>query len=131
MEEPEEEDITAYIFVERPIPTAPTRSGTSMRAHKPTDEEKFMACGLIMFSPKISYRGFLFKLSLRLPCAVDDIVEEKITWKFKTPLGSRYLALGGEIGFESMVKQTANKKSRIILLAMPPPTKPKVEKRVC
>ena len=127
-EEPEEEKITAYIFVEQPIPTALARSGTNVRAHKLT--EKFMACGLIMFTPKTSYHRFLVKLSHQLPCAIDDIVQEKITWKFQTPLSSRYLALGGEISFESMVKQTANKRSRIILLAMPPPTKHKVKKPV-
>lgn len=83
-----------------------------------------------MFSTTISYQGFLFKLSKQLPCAVDDIVQEKITWKPQTPVSSRYLALGGEIGFASMVKQNSGKKSRVILLAMPPPVKPRVEKPV-
>lgn len=129
-EDPESIEVTAYIYVERPIPSAPARTASSSRVHKPTDEEKYLARGLITFTASTPYFSFLLSLSAQLPCTVKSLVQEKITWKFQVPQKSPYLALGGEVGFASMIKQNSTRKpgTRIIMLAMPPPTKPAVEK---
>ena len=132
-EDPENIEVTAYIYVEHPIPSALARTASSFRAHKPTDEEKYLARGLITFTGSTPYFSFLLSLSAQLPCTVKDIVQDKITWKFQTPQKSPYLSLGGEVGFASMIKQNKSRKpgTRIIMLAMPPPIKPAVEKLVC
>ena len=130
--EPEDVNITAYIYIERPVPTAPTQFSSSSRLHKPTEEEKYVSHGLVMFTASTTYAAFILQVSEQLPCDVEDIVQEKIMWKLQTPMNSTYLSLSGEISFASMVKQLHGRKdgTRVIKLAMPPPKKPAVEKPV-
>ena len=125
-------EMTAYLYVEKPIPSAPAQSASNSRQHKPTEEERYVSRGIVMFTASTSYTTFVSNVSEQLPCAVEDIVQDKIMWKFQTPMNSTYLSPSGEIGFASMVNQLRGKKhgTRVIKLAMPPPKKPAVEKQV-
>ncbi|PPQ76455.1 hypothetical protein CVT24_013349 [Panaeolus cyanescens] len=122
-------EVTAYIYVERPISQPPPRHAASSSTRKPTDEEKYIARGLITFTLHDDYVRFLSLLALQLPCSVRYIQAEKIMWRFQTPANSKYLPLSGEMGYASLIKQLRPRKpqQRILLLAMPPPTKPAVE----
>ncbi|KAF8151377.1 hypothetical protein B0H34DRAFT_861891 [Crassisporium funariophilum] len=65
-------------------------------------KEKYIARGLVMFKSSTLYTNFLLSVAEQLPCVIEDIIQEKITWRFQTPMKSTYLPLSGEIGFASM-----------------------------
>jgi hypothetical protein len=125
-------EMTTYIYVERLVSNAPIRAASGSRAHKPTEEEKYVARGIVMFKASTPYATFILCISEQLPCATEDIIQEKITWRFQTPMKSAYLSLSGEVGFASMVNQLLGRKAgtRVIMLTMPPPKKPAIEKPV-
>ncbi|PPQ80784.1 hypothetical protein CVT24_011488 [Panaeolus cyanescens] len=128
-EEDPEIEIIAYIYVERAISKVPARSASGSRPHKPTDDEKYAAYGVITFSSTDTYDDLLSQLATHLPCPRPYLLKDKIMWKFRTPANSVYLSLGGKLGFESLIKQLRARKpdNRIIFLSMPPPVKPMVE----
>ena len=78
-----------------------------------------------MFKASASYETFFDGVANQLLCAVEDIIQEKVTWKFQSPAQSTHLSLGGKVGFRSMVGQIReqNQGTRIIILTMPPPRK--------
>ena len=58
-----------------------------------------------MFKASVSYKTFLDGVANQLLCAVEDIIQEKVTWKFQSPAQSTHLSLRGKVGFCSMVGQ--------------------------
>jgi hypothetical protein len=126
-EDPEVYTLTAYILVERNIPQ-PQRGS---RPPKIPEAEKYMQRGPIDFKSTDRYASFLVKISRALPCPVLNIVEEKLTWKPQTPKNATALLLGGETGFSAMVRSFRNaKKACMVMIMMPPPTRPINEKPV-
>ena len=126
-EDPEVYTLTAYILVERNIPQ-PQRGS---RAQKIPEAEKYMQRGPIDFKSTDRYASFLVKISQALPCPVLNIVEEKLTWKPQTPKNATTLLLGGETGFSAMIRSFRNaKKACMVMIMMPPPTRPINEKPV-
>lgn len=113
-------DITAYIFIEWPLPKP-----SGLHPHKATDEEKYLVCGLITFDNNTSYTQFLVKLANTLPCDINNLIEDKIMWKMQMSKNNQYLALGGDVGYLSMIKQLKHRKedTHIIIVALPPPSK--------
>ena len=85
-----------------------------------------------MFKASASYETFFDGVANQLLCAVEDIIQEKVTWKFQSPAQSTHLSLGGKVGFRSMVGHIREQKpgTRIIILTMPPLRKPLTEKPV-
>lgn len=127
-EDPEVYTLTAYILVEKNIPQ-PQRGS---RPQKIPEAEKYMQRGPIDFKSTDRYSSFLVKISQALPCPVLNIVEEKLTWKPQTPKNATALLLGGETGFSAMVRSFRNaKKACMVMVMMPPPTRPTNEKPVC
>jgi len=91
-----------------------------------------MQRGPIDFKSTDSYASFLVKVSQALPCPVLNIVEEKLTWKPQTPKNVTPLLLGSGTGFSAMVQSFWNaRKACIVMIMMPPPTRPANEKPVC
>ena len=125
-------EITAYIYVEWSVAQPSAWTG-SFRAVKPKNENNYAPWGLTMFKASVSYKTFLDGVANQLPCAVENIIQKKVTWKFQSPAQSTHLSLRGKVGFCSMVGQIREWKpgTRIVILAMPLPRKPLTEKLMC
>lgn len=78
-----------------------------------------------------SYDIFLDKVSDTLPCRRQNIHENKLQWKPKTPKNADLLLVGGEKGYPVMVEEISGRRTgRIILLFMPAPAEPMEEETV-
>ena len=112
--------ISAYIHVlQQTAPTAPPKP----RAKKPEDE--YLQRSPFQFHSTDTYDDFLHFLAQTLPCpSLKHITSSKITWKPQKPLKAEALPLGSSLGFSIMINELASKPSHVIILMMPPPTKP-------
>ena len=118
--------ITAYILIKKPLTPVPARS----RSLKISEEDKYMQKSPFKFCASSSYTSFLCQIADILPCPFLNIIEDKITWKPQAPVRSP-LPFGRETGFSALVEYFTNKKNgRIVMVMMPPPKKPTIEKPV-
>ncbi|CAA7262386.1 unnamed protein product [Cyclocybe aegerita] len=113
-------EITAYILVEKTLP--PPQRGS--RAAKVAEADKYLQRGPFKFKSTDSYSTFLVAISNALPCPVLNILQDKITWKPQSPKNATALLLGGATGYPALIETFRNKKPAIVMLTMPPPSKP-------
>lgn len=118
-------EIVCYALVKKPPPVT-----TSKRAAKLKDNEKYAKRAPFQFTSADLYLAFLIKLAAVLPCPVLNIIQSQLTWKPQSP-NRPPLLLSGETGYKAMIQTfVEGKKNRIVMLMMPPPTKPVIENMV-
>jgi hypothetical protein len=113
--EPEDDEepvfeITAYILVEKPMPTVSSKSHLS----KVKDEDQYIQKGPFKFKSNDKYPAFLFKIADTLSCPVHHIIESKVTWKSQAP-ACLPLPLGSSTSFLALVEHLAARKMAVLL----------------
>ncbi|KAJ7905020.1 hypothetical protein B0H13DRAFT_2024068 [Mycena leptocephala] len=114
--------ITYYINIPKPPPL------TKKRGAKAADDDCLQK-GPFSLPTSESYSTLLSSMAAELPCRKENINESKITWKPKKPKNGEKLPLGKNTGYQAMVTEMEGKapEGRVVLLFMPPPTKPMEE----
>ncbi|KAJ7906108.1 hypothetical protein B0H13DRAFT_2274196, partial [Mycena leptocephala] len=115
--------ITYYINIPKPPPITSKKRGTK------ASEDDTLQKGPFSLPISEPYSTLLSAIASELPCRVENINQSKITWKPKKPKNGNKLPLGKDTGYEAMVTEMEGKapESRVVLLYMPPPTKPMEE----
>ncbi|KAK7037158.1 hypothetical protein R3P38DRAFT_3183284 [Favolaschia claudopus] len=108
-DEPPPPKITYYINIAKPAPPTYEKA----RCERP-----------IILPVTAPYDELLSAIASELPCLVQNINQSKILWKTKKPASGEKSPLGKAIGYEAMVDDVKKKASRVVVLYMPPPTKP-------
>jgi hypothetical protein len=123
-DEDEAVNIIGYVHVLKPTSALlpPTR-GRGVPKLKP--ESLYIERGPFKFLSDCSFDHFLSALAISLPCPVEDLVLDKITWVPQTPANRAPLPLGGAIGFDVLREEFISRtKARVVILTMPAPKKP-------
>ncbi|KAK6969285.1 hypothetical protein R3P38DRAFT_3229228 [Favolaschia claudopus] len=102
---------------------SPPPPPTKKRAAKANDDDTLQK-GPIIPPVTAPYDELLAAIASELPCLVQNINQSKILWKTKKPASGEKSPLGKAIGYEAMVDDVKKKASRVVVLYMPPPTKP-------
>jgi hypothetical protein len=118
--------ITYYINIPKSLPLT-----TKKRGAKAADDDCLQK-GPFSLPTSESYSALLSSMAAELPCRKENINESKITWKPKKPKNGEKLPLGKNTGYQAMVTEMEGKapEGRVVLLFMPPPTKPMEEATV-
>jgi hypothetical protein len=112
--------IPVYILI-------PKKTTIKVKSRKAADSaDNHLQKGPFELAENDTYTQFLQKISLELPCHVENIHQSKIEWKPKKPLTSKFLTLGKETGYKAMMREILAKKAdaRTIFILMPAPAEP-------